>query len=123
MKVELLTDGSPDCPLVRLYDFTPAEAEALRAGVRRLADGQCKQLDLAADCDASPMGGFALSFVVGRRDVGLTSEGRRHFWELRSETWDNLEGLLGPFVNGLTGYQWLSNEGGTALLISTNGHW
>lgn len=123
MKVERLTDGSPDCPLVRLFDFTPAEAESLRKGVRCLADGQRERLDLAEDCNVTSVGGFALSFVVGRRDVGLACERGCFSWVLCPETWDNIEGLIEPFVKGSTGFQWLSNAGATSLLISPGGTW
>lgn len=122
MKVERLTDGSPDCPLVRLFDFTSSEAESLRKGVRCLADGQRERLDLE-DCGVTPVDGFALSFVAGHRDVGLASELGRFAWVLRAETWDKIEGLIEPFTKGLTGFQWLSKDGGTSLLISPDGTW
>ncbi len=123
MKVERLTHGSPDCPLVRLFDFTPSEAETLRQAVRRLADRQRMRVDLEADCGVSPVEGFALAFVAAPRDVGFTPEPSHSCWVLRPESWDNIEGLIVPFTQGATGYQWLCEVGDTALLFSPDGSW
>jgi hypothetical protein len=39
MKLEFLPDGSLDCPLVRLYDFSAAEVASLATAVSGLAEG------------------------------------------------------------------------------------
>jgi len=40
MKLEFLSRGSEDCPLVRLYDFTAAEVDRLFAMVSAIATGE-----------------------------------------------------------------------------------
>lgn len=57
----------------------------------------------------TPVDGFVLSFVAGHRAVGLTAEDERFAWVLRAETWD-VEGLVEPFTNGSTVFQWLSDD-------------
>jgi len=39
MKLQFLADGSPDCPLIRLYDFQATDAVKLKELFDRLADG------------------------------------------------------------------------------------
>ena len=39
MKVEHLASGSDDCPLIRLYDFNPVEAQWLRQITASLVTG------------------------------------------------------------------------------------
>ena len=44
MWLEYLPDGSPDCPLIRLYNFTMSEARGLWDGVSVLAFGRTQRL-------------------------------------------------------------------------------
>ena len=123
MKVERLTDGSTNFPLVRLFEITTSEVATLRKGVRDLADRRKIGFHLGEDCNATPIDSFELSFVAGHRDVGLSRKGERYLWVLRPESWDNVEGLIQPFTKGEHGYQWLSEAGGISLLLSPDGSW
>ena len=46
MKLEYFADGSADCPLIRLYNFTTAEAAQLLASVTDLASGGAERIDV-----------------------------------------------------------------------------
>jgi hypothetical protein len=46
MKIDYLTDGSPDCPILRLYDFDTSEAENLQAVLAELAEGKINSVAL-----------------------------------------------------------------------------
>ena len=125
MKMEFLPDGSPDCPLIRLFEFTSDEARQLQGAV------------LALSLGASPVAVHELPFVesvgncrltlqVEQWDQGVTraSEVREFVCRMTCGTWDDVAALMEPFVNKSVGYQWLSGTPGEAnLLLSRTGEW
>ena len=125
MKIEYLADGSPDCPLIRLYEFNQAEAKQLRQLVRSLVPSDRQGVELENEAWAEPLGGCRLALRCGNPDQGIRQVGSRNFeCVLNSDGWRNVEGLLGPFCDSNTaGFQWLIHDGGVSLLISQNGHW
>ena len=66
MKLEFLPDGSADCPLLRLYDFTPSEARQFHDAIAGLASGSKDHVDVHDLCAVKPIGGCALTLVVSR---------------------------------------------------------
>jgi hypothetical protein len=46
MKLEYLADGSPDCPLIRIYEFDHAEAGQFLAAVAALASGTANRVEV-----------------------------------------------------------------------------
>jgi hypothetical protein len=127
MKLEILPDGSPDCPLLRLFDFTPSEAGQLHDAIAGLASGSNVRADVHHLPAVKPIGGCALTLVVSRRDQGvLRKAGPAEFvCGFTAVTWDNVAGLIEPFtVSGCRGYQWLAEAPGeVAVLLSIDGKW
>jgi hypothetical protein len=62
---------------------------------------------------------------VGTRNDGVRKEQPLRFvCVLTRAGWSNVEGLLEPFSESdCFGFQWLTTDGGTQLLISANGQW
>ncbi|MFA9479998.1 hypothetical protein ACERK3_17095 [Phycisphaerales bacterium AB-hyl4] len=125
MKVEYLKDGSPDCPLVRLYNFTAAEAQQLQAACNQLASGQVACFILHAQAWVESIGDFRLALATGPRDEGFVAEPQPNVfkWILRRQSWDNIHGLIEPFTVESQGFQWLDETGDTSLLLSRDGRW
>jgi hypothetical protein len=125
MKLEYLTAGSPECPLIRLYDFAQSEAKQLRELVKLLATGNRENAALHNEPWVESVGGCSLSLRRGNRNLGIRqSQALRFECVLSSDGWSNVEGLLEPFCETNTaGFQWLTNGGGVALLISPSGKW
>ena len=125
MKLEYLADGSDDCPLIRLLEFTPAEVQELRKLVRLLVSGERQSVALENEAWAAPIGGCQLSLRRGNRDQGVRQvEPLKFECVLSSDGWSNVEGLLDPFCNSnTTGFQWLTHDGRVSLLISQSGKW
>jgi hypothetical protein len=46
MKIEFLSGGSPDCPLIRLYSFTRPEALRLKQITGQLSTGELREIAL-----------------------------------------------------------------------------
>ena len=60
MKIEVLTEGSEDCPLIRLFDFDPSEAKRLVGIFSKLADGSLQSVVLTEIPGFEPVSGCCL---------------------------------------------------------------
>ena len=125
MKLEYVPGGSPECPLIRLYDCGQSEAKQLRELVKSLANGDQKDVALHNEEWVESVGGCSLSLRRGNWNQGIRQSQTLGFeCVLSSDGWSNMEGLLEPFSeSNTTGFQWLTNGGRVALLISPSGKW
>ena len=125
MRLEYLPDGSPDCPLIRLYDFRPDEAARLGAAVADLAAGRSERVAVHELPGVAPIGGCQLVLRVGPRDAAVVQVGPAAFeCRFTAGTWDNVAGLIEPFAESASGYQWLAGSPGeVAVLLSASGEW
>jgi hypothetical protein len=126
MKLEYLADGSPDCPLIRLYDFTGPEVAQLLTAVSSLASGATERVDVHRLPFVEAVGGCQLALVRRSWDQAIIRG--RGLWEFECgftpETWDNVAGLVEPIADGADGFQWLAGSPGeAALLLSASGQW
>jgi hypothetical protein len=125
VKLEYLPEGSPACPLIRLYDFGQSEAKQLRELIKSLANGDRDNVALHNEAWVESVGGCSLNLQRGNQNQGIRqSQTLRFECVLSSDGWSNAEGLLEPFSESNTnGFQWLTNDGRVALLISRSGQW
>lgn len=126
MKLEYLNAGSPDCPLIRLYDFSPEQAGLLVSAVTALASGAAERIDVDRLPFFEPVGGCRLALVVQSWDQAIVREGRPGGFAcgLTAGTWDHVAGLVEPFAEGVRGFRWLVGPPGeAALLLSSSGLW
>lgn len=126
MKMEALLEGSPVCPLVRLYDFTAAEASALHAQLADLAAGRVDRVEVHGLPFVEVVGTCRLVLRVVRRDAGAVADASPGGFAcgFTAGTWDNVAGLVEPFLVDPSGYQWLADgPGDVALLLSGDGRW
>jgi hypothetical protein len=128
MKLEYLANGSPNCPLIRLYDFTTAEAVQFHRAVQALASSAAERLDVHRLPFVQSVGDCQLEFVRQSWD-GAIVRGRgccEFECGFTAGTWDNVAGLLKPFTQGTGGFQWLAGVPGEAALLlsaSASGQW
>ena len=127
MKLEYLADGSPDCPLIRLYDFTTAEATQLLALVTELASEGPERIDVHLLPFVQPVDGCRLALIRRSWNQAIVRVGPSNFeCGFTAGTWDNVAGLIEPFCEDRSGerYQWLASSPGEAdLLLSPSGKW
>jgi hypothetical protein len=126
MKLEYLADGSPDCPLVRLYDFTPAEAGQFLAAVAGLAYGSAERVEVHRLPFVEPVGGCRLTLARRSWDRAVTRGDEPAEFEcgFTAGIWENLAGRVAPLAAGGAGFQWLAGvPGEAALLLSATGQW
>jgi hypothetical protein len=125
VRLEYLPDGSPDCPLIRLFAFTPAEVAALGASVAEMAAGRADQVAVHELPGVIAVGGCELVLRVRGWDQAVVRVGPVAFeCGFTAGTWDNLVGLIEPFVASANGYQWFARVPGEAsLLLSASGQW
>ena len=126
MKLESLPNGSPDCPLIRLYDFTPTEAQRLLDEISRLANGTAERVALHELAWVEPVGDCRLTLCVRGWFQAVVRTGKSAEFEcgFPAGEWDNVAGLIEPFAEGSGGYQWLAGVPGEAsVLLSPSGRW
>jgi hypothetical protein len=123
MKLEYLPDGSPDCRLIRLYDFTPAEAGQLQLAIGGLAAGVAQSVAVNELPSVMSINECRLTLVRQKWDGAVVQRGPNQFeCGFTPDTWDNVAGLVEPFTNDAAGYQWLAGVPGEAsLLLSVDG--
>ena len=123
MKAEYLPSGSPDCPILRLYDFQADEARHLMALCLSLADGSAERVNLPAEA----VNGCRLMFRIGRWGEGVlpTNEQGRFECVLTPDGWQGVAELTAPFCEEQEGqrYQWLNESSPISLLLSPSGYW
>ena len=109
MKLEYLPDGSPDCPLIRLYNFSVSEATALRAKVAGLGEGSSDSVAVHELPFVMAIDDCQLDLVAVDRDqdVVTADSARRFACVLTQASWEGIVGLMGPFCRpeGSNGYQ------------------
>jgi hypothetical protein len=122
MKIEYLEEGAEDCPLIRLFDYTPEELDTLIALFRSLAD---QKPPFSRRIEAVPVDGTALSCTLVLRDEGVVKRSGQSF-ELRQSaaSWLTTTGLAESLCGSSNGYQWLApSSRGIQLLLSADGCW
>ncbi|MBI5687441.1 MAG: hypothetical protein HZC54_20400 [Verrucomicrobia bacterium] len=125
MKLDYLKDGSDDCPLIRLYEFSSVEIQRLRQSFERLANGTAKHVALDEATPVESVDGTRLTFIRDERDRGVVLSSPQSFDMILSpEGWQRCVGLLDPFCETSRGYQWLCDDvGQIPLLLSSDGAW
>jgi len=127
MKLEYLPAGSPDCPLIRLYEFDVTGARRLREAFRSLADGSRQDIPLHEEWWVESIAGCHLDLRLGQRDLGVVERLPSKFeCVLTAEVWLEMAGLTDPFCTAdsrADEYQWLNEDGEVSLLLTPTGRW
>jgi hypothetical protein len=103
----------------------PIRSEQLSELVKSLATDDREDVALHNEAWVESVGGCCLNLRRGDRDEGIRQSQALIFeCVLTPGGWSNVDGLLGPFSEAhASGYQWLTHDGGVALLISKDGQW
>ncbi len=128
MKLEYVREGAPECPLIRLFDFTVEEVEQLREIINQLALGKRQRIEIHNLSWIESIGNCRLTFFMQSWDQGVVkkkgNDENNFECGFTTATWDNIEGLVEPFINGSGGFQWLASvPGETDILLSRDGQW
>ena len=125
MKLEFLATGSPDCPLIRLYEFTRAQALSLRELVKSLSIGSRESISLSEQPWIESVKDCQLTLRFGDGGHGIRQSKASTFeCVFNADEWSDVEWLLEPFCESdPTGFQWLSRKGEASLLLSHDGRW
>jgi hypothetical protein len=128
MKLEYLQEGSSDCPLIRLYDFTIAEATQLHNIIKQLAAGHNQWIEIHNLPWVKVIDNCQLTLIIQNWDQAIVRQkdtDKNDFaCGFTTGTWYNIEGLVEPFTTGGGGFQWLAGiPGEAALLMSCDSTW
>ncbi|NIP37737.1 MAG: hypothetical protein GWO07_01570 [Candidatus Dadabacteria bacterium] len=125
MKLEYIADGSIDCPLIRLYEFTETEAALLLANVSELAQGTKLSISLSELSYITPVDSCELIFILGEDDQGIADSDGLFMCVLTQESWKKVAGLIEPFCSSVEtkAYKCLDETGEVSLMLSPSGSW
>lgn len=126
MKLEYLAAGSPDCPLIRLYEFDTTGAKRLREAFRSLADGSRQDIPLHEEWWIESIAGCHLDLRLGAKDLGVVERLPSKFeCVLTAESWSEIASMVDPFCTAPSSEDavWLENNGEASLLLSRTGRW
>ncbi|HBO44205.1 MAG TPA: hypothetical protein DD670_09785 [Planctomycetaceae bacterium] len=128
MKMEYLSSGSADCPLIRLYDFTPDEVAQLCDVFASLASGEVHTVALHEQPFVQPLHECGLTLRAEKEDTGIVEVDERRFeCPLTKSGWEDQKERTQPFagdgVHG--GFLWLLYDipSEIRLLLSWDGCW
>ena len=113
MKLEFLPAGPPDCPLIRIFDFSVSEAQSLRQVCVDLAEGRADAVSLLDLPGTVAIGGCSLTLRASNIDYGCERSGPNAFeCFLTRDSWEDVEGLIEPFCEprDFAGFQWLTEH-------------
>lgn len=119
VKLSFFPDGSQDAPLLMLSDLSAQDIAVLRDAAVGLANGN-RDSAVLHDGSGSEL---RLTLLVGERNVGIRMTPPSFRCVLRRTKWSNVEGLVEPFSQGGSDFQWLDDSGEVALLLSPLGVW
>jgi len=126
MKLEFLRDGSADCPLIRLYDFSCQEAQAMHKAFAALSTGATTEVVLQQLPGIQVLSACHVRLKVGPRNRGghIVKGPAEIEWQLTPDGWDEVARLTEPFCEEhVNGHQWLDRTGPVSLLLSPDGKW
>ena len=125
VRLEYLPEGSPDCPLIRLFDFTPAEVAALGMAVAELAAHRTNWVAVHRLPGIISVGRCELTLLRRDREQAVVRVGPTAFeCRFTTDTWEQVAEQISPFAEGAEGYQWLAGAPGeVSLLLSATGLW
>lgn len=123
--MEFVRAGSPDCPLLRLYDFESTEARQLQHAVLRLVRKNDEMIALHRQPGIQPLAGCELTLLRADNMQGVRETAPQKFeWLYSIDGWLEVAGLIQPFCQvDAGGFQWLSRIGKIAVLLSRDGNW
>lgn len=137
MNIEFLDSGSEDCPLIRIFGIEKEQFASFRQAVIELGQAPMGQFALHELPRFVGVRGCEVVCVSSPFDRGLRRVSTQsHFaWEMTSEKWVIVSGLIEPFLDDemIGSYQWLCGpEAAHGLTIgqisallscSTTGEW
>ena len=137
MNLDFLEEGSPDCPLIRIYGTDHDDHRRLIRAIAALAAGTVERLPIQELPGFGADPNFELILSIAANDEGVSRHGQSlHFiWALTSAKWHIVEGLARPLADceSAGAYQWLAGPearygldvGSASVLLSNthDGHW
>ena len=122
MKLDYLDDGSPDCPILRLSEFSESEVTSLRDQTVKLSAGTLDRVTVNSMPGVVTAHGAVLTLVLAAADEGVVRlDGGEFECRLSAGQWIRVAELLEPFCAGSTGSQWLDETSNISLLITKSG--
>jgi hypothetical protein len=123
MKIDFISDGSHDSPLIRLFSDEKSEIEMLHSKLLKLATHEQTE-EIISNLPISKSK-IKLIFKAKNSDSGIivSKDKKEISVGLSNETWLQACEKLNPFLLQQTGFTWLYESKTNCLLFTTDGYW
>ena len=128
IKLEFLKDGSPDCPLIRIFGGDLSNYKLLYSEISKLVNKESDSISVHNLAGFKSVNINSFNFLIDKNNIGVIRLDDKNF-ECRlkisgRQGWENVLGLIEPFLKDKPeGFQWLVNCSDIPLLISRDGSW
>jgi hypothetical protein len=128
MKLQYLHDGSPDCPIIRLFDFSLEEICKIYRFFDNLANESDEQIELSDQPWIERVNNCSLSLHLSEEGKGIIQMNNTLSFAcvLTQKGWINVKELTQPFCEHEprdNTFQWLDETSNISLLLSYSGRW
>jgi hypothetical protein len=126
MKIEYISDASgKKNGLIRFYDFTGGERQALVQNLRDLITGKQASVRIHELPGVKALAGLELTAMVGDRQKEIVPlSGKRFNWIVRPIDWQDIIEKIEILPESSKGhYQWLTDYSGIEVVFSQDGTW
>jgi hypothetical protein len=124
MKIKYIDSGSIDSPLIMISETTPEECKSLMDLLYKLSKNELDEIQIHELAEYNSINEPQLTAKVGKRNLGVVQKNQNIFeWILKDVRWDNVAGLIEPFCQNSSDFQWLDETSEISVLLSPTGHW
>lgn len=126
MRIQHISSGSQDCPLIRIYGTDISSLRPLKKAFDQLAEGSAHEIAIDALASFESIDGVHLKAKADQLNQGVVRSGDNSFVvALKKPCWAELATLVNALIAEGRGYQWLdeSSEVSLLLTLSDDGWW
>lgn len=121
MRLEFLEEGSKDCPILRLSDFSVSEVQQVLHAIRSLIDDTEECVEIHRLPFVKSVNGCRLTFWRSNHNQYVVRVADMEFrCCLDKNEWSNTAELLAPFAQEGKGFQWIVEGIGEAPILLSN---
>ena len=129
MIIEYLDTGSPDCPLVRMFDASGENLKRLSDIFRTLANSEVNEFEISTEEPIFLLIGLKKLIMSNASDSGATVISQVAKWHLSKANWNRAATIVDEIIDAPADqivYNWLSGgnavmpfpQGGVTILVS-----
>jgi S-adenosylmethionine:tRNA-ribosyltransferase-isomerase (queuine synthetase) len=123
MKIDFISSGALDAPLIRLFTAKKDEIEELQSMLLKLINNETNEINISELPISESK--IKLIFKTNKSDLSIKSNKDKNEFklELSKDKYFEIKEKLDPFLTNQNGFTWLNDTGSISLLFTTDGKW